>query len=120
MKVSKIILFFLILGCSSRADEINNSENFEYRITKVFEYEGIIWSIEFINNSDIIFSDKKGKVFIYQNSELIKVDDVPEVYYMGQGGLMDIELHPNFESNKTIYLSYSKKVDENGIREFKT
>ena len=27
---------------------------------------------------------------------------------------MDIELHPNFKSNKTIYLSYSKKVDENG------
>ena len=114
MKLSKIILFFLILGCSSRADEINNSENFEYKITKVFEYEGIIWSIEFINNSDIIFSDKKGKIFIYQNSELIQVDDVPEVYYRGQGGLMDIELHPNFKSNKSIYLSYSKKVDENG------
>ena len=41
------------------------------------------------------------------------MDDVPEVYYRGQGGLMDIELHPNFKSNKSIYLSYSK-VDENG------
>lgn len=114
MKLSKIILLVLIFGCSSKADDINNSENFNYKIIKIFDYEGIIWSIEFINNSDLIFSDKKGKIFIYQNSELIQVNDVPEVYYMGQGGLMDIELHPNFKFNKIIYLSYAKKVDDDG------
>lgn len=108
------VFLFFILGCSSKSDKIDYSNTIEYDVSKIFSYDGIIWSIEFLNDSEIIFSDKKGKINLYNGSEIVQVDGFPEVYNIGQGGLMDIELHPNFKSNKTIYFSYSKKLDEDG------
>ena len=36
------------------------------------------------------------------------VSGVPEVWSRGQGGLLDVALHPEFASNRWVYLSYSK------------
>ncbi|QSG08572.1 Glucose/sorbosone dehydrogenase [Halapricum desulfuricans] len=32
---------------------------------------------------------------------------VPDVYARGQGGLLDVTLHPDFDSNHLVYLTYS-------------
>ena len=37
------------------------------------------------------------------------MNGVPEIYLRGQGGLLDIAIHPNFEKNKFIYLSYASE-----------
>ena len=42
------------------------------------------------------------------------VEGVPAVQAIGQGGLMDVALHPKFADNKLVYLSYSAG-DRNGI-----
>ena len=38
--------------------------------------------------------------------------NIPSVL-VGQGGLLDIELHPDFHENKWIYISYSSSNDQN-------
>ncbi|MEN8260591.1 MAG: PQQ-dependent sugar dehydrogenase [Pseudomonadota bacterium] len=35
------------------------------------------------------------------------VDGLPEVTEHGQGGLMDVTLHPNFQANRLVYISYT-------------
>jgi glucose/arabinose dehydrogenase len=116
MKLKLIISFFLFFSTLgySKNKEISNSESIDYEISKVFSYDGIIWSIEFLNESDIIFSDKKGKVFTYKGSEIKEINGIPKIYKRGQGGLMDIELHPEFSQNNIIYLSYSKQFGDKG------
>jgi aldose sugar dehydrogenase len=42
-----------------------------------------------------------------KNKKATKVKNVPEVLAEGQGGLMDVVLHPDFKKNQWIYLSYS-------------
>jgi glucose/arabinose dehydrogenase len=40
---------------------------------------------------------------------------VPPVYYAGQGGLFDVVLHPDFEANRTLFLSFAEgSADDNG------
>ena len=37
---------------------------------------------------------------------------VPEVFAQGQGGLLDVVPHPDFATNRLLYLSYSKPVED--------
>jgi glucose/arabinose dehydrogenase len=46
----------------------------------------------------------------------VEVVGVPKVLYEGQGGLLDVVLHPKFSENKLIYLSYSKFKDSISAR----
>ena len=67
--------------------------------------------IEFLDEDNIIFSDKKGKILIYNGLKLIEVEGTPEIY-LNDRAAMDIELHPKFSDNKIIFLSYAKKSDD--------
>lgn len=90
----------------------HSSEETTYKIEPLSSGHGIIWSIEFLSNNEIIFSEKAGKLKIF-NLKTKKVNPIanpPKSHAHGQGGLLDIMLHPEFPKNKTIYFSYTKKV----------
>jgi len=44
---------------------------------------------------------------IYEKKRKTLINNIPEIYVRGQGGFLDIELHPNYEENGWIYFSYS-------------
>ena len=104
---------FLLGSCNSKVD-ITESSQLSYELEKVVDHDGIIWSIEFLDNENIIFTDKEGQIYTYNGSEKNEIEGAPEIYLNRQGGLMDIQLHPNFQDNNTLYITYAKKLDENG------
>jgi len=67
------------------------------------------WGFTFINDNEVLFTEKRGKVYRYIISTdlLIEISGVPTVSQNGQGGLLDIALHPNFSSNNFVYLTYA-------------
>jgi glucose/arabinose dehydrogenase len=67
------------------------------------------WGFTFINDNEVLFTEKRGKVYRYiiSTDSLIEVSGVPAVSQNGQGGLLDIALHPNFSSNNLVYLTYA-------------
>jgi glucose/arabinose dehydrogenase len=75
----------------------------------IFEDENIIWSIEFFEDNSILAAVKSGKLFHYINGEKIEIGGLPEIYLRGQGGLMDIVLHPDFKENNWLYFSYASE-----------
>ena len=50
----------------------------------------------------------KDKDIGIKDGKIQEISGVPEIYYMGQGGLMDIELHPKFNINNKIFLSFAE------------
>ncbi|MCZ6705852.1 MAG: PQQ-dependent sugar dehydrogenase [Bacteroidetes bacterium] len=75
------------------------------------------WSIAFLPDGDILVTERPGRLRIIRDGVLMEnpVAGVPEVHAQGQGGLLDVVLHPNFSSNRLLYLSYSKPLeDEDG------
>ena len=86
---------------------ITNEENYEMEL--VFEDENIIWGIEFLNDNSILASVKSGSIYHYKNGVKTEIKDLPEIYFRGQGGLLDIALHPEFKENKWLYLSYASE-----------
>ncbi len=72
------------------------------------------WGIAFLPNGDLLYTDRDGH--LYRNSKGVQseIKGAPPVLVEGQGGLLDVETHPNFAKNNTIYLTYSKFIDSAG------
>lgn len=119
-----ILLGILIINYSCAQDikpldyESNNTiltSETNYEMKLVFEDENIIWAIEFFDDNSILATVKSGSLFHYKDGKKTEIKGLPEIYLRGQGGLMDIALHPDFKNNKWLYFSYaSKGVGEKG------
>jgi glucose/arabinose dehydrogenase len=68
------------------------------------------WALAFLPDGRFLVSEKKGALRIVgQDGQLFgTVQGVPDVAYGGQGGLGDVVLHPEFDSNRLVYLSYAE------------
>jgi len=93
----------------SEADNSILVDESNYEMELIFEDENIIWSIEFFEDNSILAAVKSGSLFHYINGEKIQISGLPEIYLRGQGGLMDIVLHPDFKENNWLYFSYASE-----------
>jgi glucose/arabinose dehydrogenase len=119
---SATLLFFIACNSSKDAsvDVVTNptpiNENITLTQETVFSDRGIIWGFEFLPNSDIIFSEKSGKMGIYSNGKITELSGLPtDINTDSQGGLLDICLHPDYATNGWIYASYSSSVGGKGL-----
>ena len=80
-----------------------------YRIEKVAILNEP-WAMAQLVDGRLLVTERKGilKLFDPSTKQVIDILGVPKVVYGGQGGLGDIALHPDFEKNKLIYLSYAE------------
>lgn len=68
------------------------------------------WALEFLPDNRLLLSEMAGALkLLDQDGQLLgDVFGVPYVSYGGQGGLGDIVLHPDFERNQMLYMSYAE------------
>jgi glucose/arabinose dehydrogenase len=79
----------------------------DYTVTPVVEGLTNPWGMDWLPNSDLLYTEKEGKLFRFNGSQSIEIANVPNVYVRGQGGLMDVIVHPDFNANNKIYISYA-------------
>ena len=77
----------------------------------------IPWGMAFLPNGDMLVTEIKGKMFRHDGNELLEISGIPEVWVHGQGGLLDVAVHPNFEQNNWIYFTYSSVQKEGELGE---
>jgi glucose/arabinose dehydrogenase len=66
------------------------------------------WGMVFLPDGDMLVNEREGRMFRFRNGVLIaEIRGLPEIHADGQGGLMDIRLHPDYISNGWIYFSYT-------------
>lgn len=82
-----------------------------YQTNTIFDVRGIIWGFDWIDDDRILYTLREGSVVLYDHtrSRHLEIKNVPEVAAVGQGGMLDIRLHPQFATNKWVYLTYSIK-----------
>jgi len=73
------------------------------------------WAMAFLPDGRLLITEKKGRLLLVtQNGQTMsEVAGVPDVDYGGQGGLGDVVLHPDYEDNGVIFLSYAEAGDGN-------
>ena len=86
------------------------SEHHTFRVVTVVEGLEHPWGMAFLPDGSILVTERPGRLRLVRNGVLEPepIAGVPEVWARGQGGLLDVALHPDFERNRLVYLSYSK------------
>ncbi len=99
--MKKIILIIYFVS-------IANLFGFEAKLEKIVEGMNKPWSLSFIDQKSILFTEKKGKLFHLdlKNKTVSEIKHNLSVLEDGQGGLLDV-----LYDDKNVYLSYSEKID---------
>lgn len=68
------------------------------------------WAMTFLPDGRLLVTEKPGRLRLInvQTAQIGEIIGVPAVAYGGQGGLGDVVLHPQFASNRLVYLSYAE------------
>jgi glucose/arabinose dehydrogenase len=82
-----------------------------YRVVVYARNLNTPWGIAFLPNGDMLVTERPGNLRIIRNGVLDPnpIAGLPkDIVGVGLGGLMDVELHPNYAQNHYVYFTYSK------------
>ena len=109
---------FYITSCISQENPplIETPDQSKYTTELIVDGIDIPWGMDFINEEELLVTDKKGTLYHVLRGVKTEVSGLPKIYVRGQGGLLDVALHPNFKSNGIVYLAISVNIegDEGG------
>ena len=113
--IAGICLFVVMIFASCAQKEQNTAETPEetlFSTELVVPNLDIPWGMAFLPDGSMLITEKAGTLIHFKDGEKTEIQGVPPVYERGQGGLLDIELHPNYTENGWIYLSYASEEGE--------
>jgi glucose/arabinose dehydrogenase len=105
------------VAAAASAQRVYYAAHHDYRVVTVAE--GLLrpYSMAWLPGGDMLVTEMPGQLRIVRDGLLLPeaVPGVPEVFYMGQGGLFEVIPHPNFSENRWIYLSYAKEEGDTSV-----
>ena len=89
-----------------------------FKVETVIPNLQIVWSIVWAPDGRMFFTERPGRVRVYENGKLRAEPFfvVPDVEPRGESGLMSIALHPQFSTNHHFYLSYAYNLDGQRVK----
>lgn len=107
----------LLVATAAYAFEIEGNEGtiLEAEVLNTFDEP---WAMTFLPDGRMLITEKPGRLLLVSADGNTKqeVAGTPRVDYGGQGGLGDVVLHPDFETNGWIYLSFARSLDNGATR----
>jgi glucose/arabinose dehydrogenase len=90
----------------------DTAEQHKIRVSVVTKGLSHPWAIAFLPGGEMLITERGGQLRIVRNGVLDPkpISGVPQVRTDGNGGLMDVALHPRFVENRLVYLTYTKPV----------
>jgi glucose/arabinose dehydrogenase len=111
-----LLISVVVSGAARQAtpDAVYRSALHDYRLVTVTDTLIQPWSIAFLPGGDILVTERPGRLRIIRNGKLLPnaVEGVPQPLVDRQAGLLEVMPHPNFATNRLLYLSYSKPVED--------
>ena len=107
-----LITVFSGISCAQEDTEIKNPKNINYSYEIVVPDVDIPWGLSFISENEFLYTEKSGQIFKYNKGEISEIKGLPDIYVRGQGGLLDIAIHPNYKENKVIFFTASSPLGE--------
>lgn len=125
MKYSLLLLLALVMlaACTPKEQaepvftgKVIESEKQKFGIDTITAELTNPWGIAFLPDGRILVTERSGEIRIIKDGKLQaeKIGNVPAVFANGQGGLMDIKLHPDYANNGWIYFTYAKPGEGGG------
>ncbi|WP_340679226.1 PQQ-dependent sugar dehydrogenase [Paraglaciecola sp.] len=111
----RILLVWLTSQLFAHAQSNNTVKSMpDYDIEQVASGLSFPWSLAFLPNNELLVTERTGHLRkIVAGKVSVPISGLPDdIYVKSQGGLLDVILHPDYNENGWIYLSYSAGNDE--------
>lgn len=114
--IGLIVLIVALGGCSAdiRADRpvslgIQESGQHRFDVVQLTDALEHPWGMAFLPDGNLLVTERPGRLnrIRIDPPDLQHIAGLPEITAKGQGGLMDVVLHPGFAANRWVYLSYA-------------
>jgi glucose/arabinose dehydrogenase len=83
------------------------SEQATFRVVRVAGGFSNPWGMAFLPDGRVLVSERPGRLQLVEEGRLVELTGLPPVTASGQGGLLDVVLHPRYEENGWIYFSHA-------------
>jgi aldose sugar dehydrogenase len=113
MRIYITLLFFIFLSACSKDDANGTTPPapgvYELQLNELLSGLSNPWGLCFPSDNEILFTERNGNIWLYNldNGSKTAVTGGPTIVQAGQGGLLDVVLHPDFEQNGYVYFSYA-------------
>ncbi|MBK7844631.1 MAG: PQQ-dependent sugar dehydrogenase [Bdellovibrionales bacterium] len=132
--VTVTVTVMVIVSVSSQgaARKVYESAGEKFQLELLTQQKDVVWGFDFLDSDRIIFTERGGalRVLNLKSKLITDMRGAPQVSASGQGGLLDIRVHPSQKSK--IFLTYSEtsekgtttalgvgNVEENSLHNFK-
>lgn len=117
-QIRAMVIFIHEMKTKSQQDALQKSlegdvvsaAGHRYSLEELGAGEGLLWSIDFMPDGAMLVTQRDGVLWHFKDGERSQISGTPEVWQHGQGGLMEVALHPDFTQNGWVYLSYSENT----------
>lgn len=115
MITSKIQYFafilVLLLASPVQADAVFKAADVRFKTQTIVDNLSHPWGMAFLPDGNILITERTGRLRIVENGKLNPkpITGLPDIAVTGQGGLLDVALHPDFANNRWAYLSFASK-----------
>lgn len=98
-------------GCSASAES-------GYQVETFVDGIALPWSMTWLPTGDMLVSERNGKLFRIRDGAVVaEITGLPEVHANGQGGLLDLALHPRYDEGEEFEWLYFSYADPSGTGE---
>ncbi|APY10495.1 hypothetical protein BWZ22_04235 [Seonamhaeicola sp. S2-3] len=118
MKRLNILIITTLITCFSCAQQTESEVkaetplNTNYTTQMVVPDLNIPWGMAFLPDGSMLITEKTGELIHFKDGQKINIEGTPDVYVRGQGGFLDIKLHPDYKNNGWIYMTHASSQGE--------
>ncbi len=87
------------------------SEEATFRVVQMAEGLEHPWAVTWLPDGAMLITERPGRLNLMQNGEITEISGLPAIEARGQGGMLDVALHPEYDDNGWIYFTYSAPGD---------
>lgn len=118
---AKILFFFILMtniySCKKDKEESKLPVSApKITVEKILDNYEIIWGMDFLPNGDLVFGEKRGKLYKKSSQGVSEISGLPTIDSGGQGGLLDIRVHPQYTANGWIYITYTSSTPYSSLK----
>lgn len=111
------LIFVVAVTACRAADPANSGEEHAFRVVTMTRGLEHPWGLAFLPDGRRLVTERPGRLRLVAADGTLDpqpVTGLPTIAIHGQGGLLDVALHPGFAENGLIYLSYAAR-GEGGV-----
>ncbi len=102
-------------------DTVFTAGDVSFQAESVASSDTELWAIDFLPGGQLIATEKSGNLRLIEDGQLAPpIKGTPRVRADGQGGLLDVGVHPDYAENGWIYLSFSEPTDADPVTSMTT